>query len=376
MAVQAIIANPKFLFRFEHTPATARSGANFRIDDVDLASRLSYFLWSSSPDDQLLALAERGKLHDREVLEQQVHRMLADRRSRALVDNFAEQWLRLRSVKQADPDTGLFPQYSRNLGESMTRETKLLFENVMREDRGIAELLTANYTFVDEVLAKHYGIPNVQGSTFRRVPVTDPNRFGLLGHGSILTLTSLANRTSPVLRGKYVMEVLLGVSPPPPPGNVPPLMENVENQKPLPVRERLEQHRKNPACASCHKMMDPIGLSLENFNAIGLWRTVDAELPIDPSGEMYDGTKLDGPVSLRNAILKRVDAFIGSFTENLLAYGLGRLIDYRDMPAVRAIVRDAAKNDSRFSSFVLGVVRSVPFQMRKADDVVTTAQDH
>jgi hypothetical protein len=276
-------------------------------------------------------------------------------------------------VRQADPDTGLFPQFSRNLGESMTRETKLLFENVMREDHSITELLTANYTFVDEVLAKHYGIPNVQGSTFRRVPVADPNRFGLLGHGSILTLTSLANRTSPVLRGKYVMEVLLGVAPPPPPGNVPPLMENVENQKPLPVRERLEEHRRNPACASCHKMMDPLGLSLENFNAIGLWRTVDSESPIDPSGEMYDGTRLDGPVSLRNAILERTDAFIGSFTESLLAYGLGRLVDYRDMPAVRAIVRDAAANDNRFASFVLGVVKSVPFQSRRADDVVTTA---
>ncbi len=349
------------------------SGTNFRLADVDLASRLSFFLWSSGPDDQLLALAERGKLKDPAVLEREVHRMLADRRSAALVDNFAEQWLRLRSVKMADPDTGLFPEYSRNLGESMTKETKLLFDSIIREDRRITDLLTADYTFVDEVLAKHYGIPNIQGSTFRRVPVTDPNRIGLLGHGSILTLSSLANRTSPVLRGKYVMEVLLGVSPPPPPGNVPPLMENVENQKPLPVRERLAEHRRNAACASCHKMMDPIGLSLENFSAIGLWRSVDSGAPIDPSGEMFDGTKLDGPISLRNAILKRSDAFIASFTENFLAYGLGRLVGYRDMPAVRAIVRGAAANDNRFSSFVLGVVRSVPFQMRRADDAVTTA---
>ena len=374
MAVQAIIANPRFVFRLERVPESAKAGANFRLDDLDLASRLSYFLWSSGPDDQLLALAERGKLKDPAVLEREVRRMLADRRSEALVDNFAEQWLRLRSVKHADPDTGLFPQYSRNLGESMTRETKLLFDSIMRENRSITDLLTADYTYVDEVLAKHYGIPNVQGSAFHRVQVTDPNRIGLLGHGSILTLTSLANRTSPVLRGKYVMEVLLGVAPPPPPPNVPALTENVENQKPLPVRERLAEHRKNPACASCHKMMDPIGLALENFNAIGLWRSIDSGSPIDPSGEMYDGTKLDGPVSLRNAVLKRSDAFIASFTENLLAYGLGRLVDYRDLPAVRAIVRDAAASENRFASFVLGVVRSVPFQMRQADEAVTTAE--
>jgi cytochrome c551/c552 len=375
MAVQAIVANPKFVFRFEHTPANARPGANFRLDDLDLASRLSYFLWSSSPDDQLLDLAARGQLRDPAVLEREVRRMLGDRRADALVDNFAEQWLQLRHVKEADPDTGLFPQFSRNLGESMTRETKLLFNNVMREDRNITELLTANYTFVDEVLAKHYGIPNIQGTAFQRVPLTDPNRFGLLGHGSILTLTSLANRTSPVLRGKYVMEVLLGVAPPPPPAVVPALAENVENKKAVPVRERLAEHRKNPACAACHKMMDPIGLALENFNAVGLWRSVDSGSPIDPSGQLYDGTKLDGPVSVRNAVLNHADAFVGSFTENLLAYGLGRLIDYRDMPAARAIEREAAKSDNRFSAFVLGIVKSVPFQMRKADDVVTTADN-
>src|SRR5206468_4932082 len=248
------------------------------------------------------------------VLEREVRRMLADRRADALVDNFAEQWLRLRSVKMADPDPGLFPEYRRNLGESMTRETKLLFASIMREDRSLTDLLTADYTFVDEVLAKHYGIPNIQGSAFRRVQVTDPNRIGLLGHGSILTLTSLANRTSPVLRGKYVMEVLLGVAPPAPPANVPPLMENAENEKPLPVRGRLAEHRKNPACAGCHRMMDPIGLALENFNAIGRWRARDSGAPVDPTGQLYDGTRLDGPVSLRTAILNRADSFIGSFT--------------------------------------------------------------
>ncbi|HEX3702752.1 MAG TPA: DUF1592 domain-containing protein [Vicinamibacterales bacterium] len=374
-ALQAIVASPNFVFRFERTPSNAKPGANYRISDVELASRLSYFLWSSSPDDQLLTLAARGQLRDPAVLEREVRRMLADRRAQGLVDNFAEEWLRLRHVREADPDTGLYPEFSRNLGESMARETKLLFDNIIREDRSVTELLTANYTFVDEVLAKHYGIPNVQGSTFRRVAITDPNRFGLLGQGSILTLTSLANRTSPVLRGKYVMEVLLGAAPPPPPANVPALEENVENQRPLPVRERLAEHRKNPACAACHKMMDPIGLALENFNAVGLWRTVDSGAPIDPTGELYDGTQLDGPVSLRKAILARTDAFIGSFTENLLAYGLGRLIDYRDMPAARAVEQDAAKSDYRFSSFILGVVKSVPFQMRKADDVVTSAQN-
>jgi hypothetical protein len=375
MAVQAIIANPKFIFRFEKSPSNVPPGRNYRISDLEMASRLAYFLWSSIPDEPLLTLAAQGKLKDPAVLEKEVRRMLSDRRSEALVDNFAFQWLRLQSVKEADPDSGIFPNFTRNLGQSMTKETKLLFESIMREDRNVVELLTANYTFVDEVLAKHYGIPDVLGSSFRRVSVKDPNRFGLLGHSSILTLTSLANRTSPVNRGKYVMEVLLGVAPPAPPANVPPLMENVDNQKALSVRERLAEHRKSSACSSCHNMMDPIGLSLENFDAVGLWRSKDSGFPVDPSGQLYDGTKLDGPVSLRNAILGHTDSFIGSFTENLLAYGLGRLIDYQDMPTVRSIVRDAAKNNNRFSSFILGVVKSTPFQMRKADDSVTTAAD-
>jgi hypothetical protein len=375
-AVQAIIANPKFVFRFERTPGAVKPGENFRLADLDLATRLSYFLWSSGPDETLIALASQGKLREPAVLEREVRRMLADRRSDALVDNFAFQWLRLQSVKEADPDGGLFPNFTRNLGQSMTRETKLLFDSVMREDRSVLDLLTANYTFVDELLAKHYGIPNVQGSTFRRVPIADPNRYGLLGHGSVLTLTSLANRTSPVVRGKYVMEVLLGVAPPPPPADVPPLMENVENQKALPVRERLAEHRKSPACASCHKMMDPIGLALENFNAIGLWRSHDSGAPVDPSGELYDGTPLNGPVSLRNAVLNHKNAFISSFAENFLAYGLGRLVDHQDMPAVRQIEREASANGLRFSSFVMGIVKSVPFQMRKADDEVTTAVEN
>lgn len=372
MAVQAILANPKFLFRFERTPSLVAPGTNFRISSLELASRLSYFLWSSGPDERLMTLASQGRLTDPAVVEQEALRMLADRRSEALVDNFAYQWLRLQSVKEADPDGGLFPNFTRNLGQSMTRETKLLFNSIMRDDRSIVDLLTANYTFVDEVLAKHYGIPNVQGSQFRRVTITDPNRYGILGHSSLLTLTSLANRTSPVMRGKYVMEVLLGVAPPAAPANVPPLAENMENQKQLPVRERLDEHRKNAACAACHRMMDPIGLSLENFNAIGLWRKTDSGRPVDPSGQLYDGSPLDGPVSLRNAILGRTDSFVSTFTENFLAYALGRLVDHRDMPVVRAIQREAAPHGNRFSLFVLGVVKSVPFQMRRADDVVTT----
>ncbi|MGE3191105.1 MAG: DUF1592 domain-containing protein, partial [Vicinamibacterales bacterium] len=374
MAVQAIIASPKFVFRFERTPDGVRPGQTYRLADLELAARLSFFLWSSAPDEELLVAASAGRLKDPAVLEAQVRRMLADPRANALADSFAYQWLRLQTVKEADPDSGLFPNFTRNLGESMTRETKLLFEAIMREDRPILELLTADYTYVDEVLAKHYGIPNVQGATFRRVPVTDPNRFGLLGHSSVLTLTSLANRTSPVVRGKYVLEVLLGVSPPPPPPNVPPLKENVENEKAQPVRERLAAHRANPACAACHNMMDPIGLALENFDATGLWRSHDSGQPVDASGRLYDGTPLDGPVSLRNAVLAHEDAFIASFAENLMAYGLGRIVDYRDMPAVRGVVRAAAAADYRFSAFVLGIVRSVPFQMREADRTATSAE--
>jgi hypothetical protein len=367
MALQAILANPNFLFRFEFTPPNAMPGANYRISDLELATRLAFFVWSSLPDERLLTLASDGKLSDPQVLESEVRRMLADRRSSALTDNFAVQWLRLQNVKEADPDGLLFSNFSRNLGDSMTRETKLLFDSIMREDRNIVDLLTANYTFVDEVLAKHYGIPNIHGSNFRRVTLTDPNRFGLIGQASILTLTSLANRTSPVVRGKYVMEVLLGVPPPAPPANVPPLMENVANEKARPVRERLELHRRVEPCASCHKMMDPIGMSLENFDAVGVWRAYDSGFKIDPAGQLFDGTKLDGPVSLRNAVLSHSESFIGTFTENLMAYALGRLLKFQDMPAVRSIEHDAAKNNNRFSSFVLGIVRSTEFQMRRAD---------
>jgi hypothetical protein len=372
-AIQAMISNPEFVFRFEHVPPSALPGKNFRISDLELASRLSFFLWSRPPDDQLLTVASEGKLRDPLVLEKQVERMLADPKSEALTTNFAGEWLHLQNLKGVTPDLLLFPDFDATLTNSMRRETEMLFESVMREDRNVVDLLTANYTFVDERLAKHYGIPNVLGNRFRRVTLTDPNRFGLLGHGSILTLTSYAIRTSPVQRGKYVMEVLLGTPPPPAPPNVPALPENADSRtghaaKLLSVRERMQEHRANPVCASCHKMMDPIGFALENFDAVGVWRTNDSGFHIDSSGQMFDGAKLDGPISLREALVSHSDAFVGTFTENLLAYALGRVLESPDMPAVRAIDRAAARNNNHFSSLILGIVKSPPFQMRRAEE--------
>jgi hypothetical protein len=379
-AIQAILASPEFVFRFEKTPASAAPGKNYRITDLELASRLSYFLWSSAPDAELVAAASQGKLRQPAVLEQQVRRMLADPKSEALSTVFADQWLHLQNLKESNPDLFLFPNFDRTLANSMRRETELLFDHIMRQDRSMTEMLTADYTFVDERLAKHYGIPNVMGSRFRQVPVADENRRGILGQAGVLMLTSTATRTSPVQRGKYVLEVLLGTPPPPPPPNVPLLPENSDGRtghvaKPLSVRERTEQHRKDPNCAGCHKIMDPIGFALENFDAMGGWRTNDSGFNVDPTGQMYDGAKLNGPASLRQALMGHSDAFLQTFTENLLAYGLGRVIDYRDIPFVRSIERDAAKNDNRFSSFVLGVVKSMPFQMRRSEDAEPAATD-
>jgi len=367
-AIQAMIADPNFVFRFERTPVNVAPGENFRISDLELASRLSYFLWSSAPDEELLGVGSQGRLHEPAILEKQVRRMLADPKSNALATNFAAEWLHLQNLKDVLPDPYFYPNFTRDLGDAMKEETELFFSSIVREDRNILDLLNANYTYVNEILAKHYGIPNVLGSRFRRVELTDPNRFGLLGQGSILTLTSVANRTSPVQRGKWVMIVLLGTPPPPPPPNVPPLKENADGTKPLSVRERMEEHRKNEPCHSCHQMMDPIGLALENFDATGAWRTWDSGFKIDAEGKMFDGAKLDGPVSLRQALLKHSDAFLGNFTENLLSYGLGRVLEPADMPVVRSIERTAAKNDDSFASLVLGVVRSTPFQMRKAQE--------
>jgi hypothetical protein len=364
-ALQSMLVSLEFIFRFERTPDSVVAGATYPISDLELASRLSYFLWSSSPDEPLLSLASQGKLRDPVVLEQQVQRLLNDQRSKALIANFAGQWLRLGGLIDVTPESTLFPNFTRNLAQSMRREVELLFESVVREDRSILELMTANYTYVDEVLARHYGIPNVVGPRFQRVTLSDPNRFGLLGKAGILVMTALPNRTSPVARGKYVLEVLIGTAPPTPPPNVPPLKEAGDFEKVRPVRERMEQHRKVEPCRSCHQIMDPIGMAFENFDAVGLWRTKDSGAPIDPAGQMYDGTALSGPASVREAVLRHPEAFTRNIAEQMLEYGLGRLVDDNDMPVVRAMARDAAKKNNRFSAFVLGVVKSPSFQMSR-----------
>ena len=363
-AIQAILAKPEFIFRFEQEPASATPGSVYRITDLELASRLAYFLWSSIPDDELVRLAAEGKLRDPGTLEGQVQRMLADPRSEQISTNFAGQWLRLAGIKHIFPEAILFPNFTLNLAVSMRREVELLFDYIMRENRDVLELLTADYTFVDGNLARHYGIPNIVGPRFRRVTLTDPNRFGLIGKAGILTMTSLANRTSPVSRGKYMIEVLVGSPAPKPPPVVPPLAESVDNEKVLSVRERMEHHRESPMCNACHRTIDPIGMALENFDAVGEWRRTDGGFVIDPTGEMYDGTPLDGPVSLRKAVMARSEAFITSFTKNLLSYSLGRVLDYRDMPTVRSIQQGAADNGNSLSAFIMGIVNSPPFQMR------------
>jgi Protein of unknown function (DUF1592)/Protein of unknown function (DUF1588)/Protein of unknown function (DUF1587)/Protein of unknown function (DUF1595)/Protein of unknown function (DUF1585)/Planctomycete cytochrome C len=363
-ALESILANPQFIFRFEAVPASARPGSNYRVGDLELASRLSYFLWSGPPDEELLGAAEAGKLHERPVLEWQVKRMLADSRSQTLSTNFAGQWLNLKNLVEVLPDPYQFPNFDRNLAQSMERETELLFSDVARNDRDILTLLTADYTFVDERLAQHYGIPNVLGSRFRRVAIVDDNRRGLLGQGSILTLTSTANRTSPVARGKWVMQVLLGSPPPAPPPNVPALVEAGEDVGLHSVRQRMEAHRQNPACASCHRVIDPIGFALDNYDPTGAWRNTDDGVKVDTSGTLFDGTPLISPSDLRNGILRHKEAFLRTFAENLFAYGLGRIPDYRDLPEVRAIVARAEKHDDRFSEYVLGIVESPAFTER------------
>ncbi len=373
VSVQAILAKPEFIFRFERKPSDAQPGQSYRISDLELASRLAYFLWSSIPDEELIDIANRGGLRDPGILDQQVKRMLADPRSETLATNFASQWLRLTGLEDRAPESLLFPDFTKQLARSMQREIELLFDTIARENRSVLDLLTADDTFLDEILARHYGVSDVIGSGFKRVTLTDPSRFGLLGKAGILTLTSFANRTSPVTRGKYVLEVLVGLSPPQPPPVVPPLEEQVDNARILTVRQRMEQHRSNPACASCHKIVDPIGMALENFDAVGVWRERDGGIAIDPSGEMYDGFEFAGPASVREAILNRSEAFLGSFTENLLTYAVGRVLDYRDMPMVRTIARQAAQDDNRFSAFVTGIVNSDPFQMRRVSSTVDEA---
>jgi mono/diheme cytochrome c family protein len=368
MAVRAILASTEFLFRIERDPRNIAPDSVYRVSDVELASRLSFFLWSSIPDEELLGLATGGRLHEPAVLEQQVKRMLADRRSEALVTNFAGQWLYLRNLAAASPDARMFPDFDDNLRQAFRRETELFFGSIVSDDHNVLDLLRANYTFVNERLARHYGIPYVYGSRFRRVTLgEDSVRGGLLGQGSILTVTSYANRTSPVLRGKWILENLLGTPPPPPPPNVPPLAETNGSGKAVSMRERMAQHRVNAACSGCHQLMDPAGLSMEHFDAIGRWRShTEAGTAVDASGGLPDGSTFDGMAGLRRALLKRPELFVSTVTERLLTYALGRGVEYYDAPAVRAITQDARGNDYRFSSLVLGVVRSRPFQMRMA----------
>jgi len=365
-ALQFILASPEFLIRFESDPANLAPNAVYRLDDLALASRLSFFLWSSIPDDQLLALATQSKLKDPVVLEQQIQRMLADPRSKSLIANFAEQWLHLRNLKNSGPDLQAFPDFDDNLRQAMKEETTLFFESIMREDRSVLDLLNADYTFVNERLARHYGIPSVYGSQFRRVKVPNEARRGLLGQGSILTVTSYPNRTSPVERGKWILTNLLGVPPQPPPPNVPPLQENSSDGRVLSLRERMEKHRANPVCAGCHRQMDPIGFALENFDGVGHWRTTEDGAKIDPSGTLFNGAQLDGVAGLRQALVRQPEVFIGVMTEKMLTYALGRGIEYYDMPAVRKVVQDSRNKDYRFSSIVLGIAKSAPFQMREA----------
>ncbi len=369
LALERVLVSPEFLFRVEADPTTVAPGASYAISDVELASRLSFFLWSSIPDDELLDIAARGKLRAPGMLERQVRRMLADDRAEALIQNFIGQWLYLRNVRASAPDATVFPEFDTNLRDAFQRETELFVSSQIHEDRSVVDLLTANYTFVNERLARHYGMPNVYGSHFRRVQVTDDARRGLLGQGSILTVTSYSTRTSPVKRGAWLLENLLGTPPPPPPPNVPLLKENGEGGvAPTSVRERLEQHRKNPACASCHARMDPLGFALENFDGVGKWRTVsEGNTPVDASAALLDGTKFEGVAGLRELLLSRRAEFIGAVTKKLLTYALGRGTEYYDNPAIRKITRDAALRDYRWSSLILGVVNSSAFQMRRAE---------
>jgi len=370
VALRRILASPQFLVRVEREPANLAVGQTYRISDLELASRLSFFLWSSIPDDELINMASQGKLSNPTILEQQVKRMLADPRSEAMVSNFAAQWLYLRNLKATSPVATSYPDWDDSLRQAFRRETELLFESVMREDRSVLDFLTADYTFVNDRLARHYGIPNVYGSQFRRVTLGQEfdNRRGLLGKGSVLAITSVPDRNSPVKRGVWILDNILGTPPPEPPPNVPPLEDTTgEPGKILTVREKQTLHRKNEPCASCHKLFDPMGFALENFSADGSWRTKDGGdggVPIDAVVELYDGQQVSGPVGLRQALLRYSPQFVRMVTEKLMTYGLGRGVEYYDMPVIRSIARDASKNNNRFSSIVLGIVKSAPFQMR------------
>jgi len=371
LALAAVLVSPEFIFRIERDPAGAEAGEACPVSDLELASRLSFFLWSSIPDDELLAVAERGELSEPAELERQARRLLADPRSEALATNFASQWLYLRNLEAIRPDMRAFPDFDDNLRRALRQETLLFFGSILREDRPVTELLSADYTFLNERLAKHYGIEHIYGSRFRRVDLdeleTEAHRGGLLRHGSILTVTSYATRTSPVIRGKWVLDNILGIPPPPPPPNVPALEENKIGEN-LTVRERLAAHRKNPVCNSCHQLLDPVGFALESYDAIGRWRTHQDGKPLDVSGSLPDGTEFDGVAGLERAVLARPEIFVGVVAEKLLTYALGRGVEPTDAPAVRAALREAEADDYRFSSLIVGLTRSAPFRMR------TTAQ--
>ncbi|HEY6347433.1 MAG TPA: DUF1592 domain-containing protein [Bryobacteraceae bacterium] len=368
VALERMLVSSRFVFRIERDPPDAAPGAIVPVSGLDLASRLSFFLWSTIPDEELLQVASQGNLHEPGVLDRQVRRMLADRKSDALIDNFAGQWLYLRNLRTQIPNSVEFPDFDDNLRQAFQQETELFFASVIHEDRGVLDLMNGDYTFVNERLARHYGIPGIYGSEFRRITVTEEARKGLLGKGAILMVTSHTDRTSPVVRGKWILDNLLGTPPPPMPANVPPLDEsNQKDGRVLTMRERMEAHRANPYCATCHKIMDPIGFAMENFDAIGSWRTKEGGTggaPIDASGQLLAGPNINGPVDLRHALLKNPEIFVGTMTEKLIAYALGRGLDASDMPAVRSIVRQAGRDDYRFSSLVFGIVHSTPFQMR------------
>ncbi|MCS7023321.1 MAG: DUF1592 domain-containing protein [Bryobacteraceae bacterium] len=367
MGLRAILVSPEFLFRIERDPPGLKAGEAYRLSDVELASRLSFFLWSSIPDEELLEAASRGLLSQPGALDKQALRLLADARSQALTRNFAGQWLHLRNLASVTPDMRLFPDFDDNLRQAFRKETELFFESIVREDRPVTDLLSARYTYLNERLAKHYGIANVYGSRFRRVELPAGSmRGGLLRHGSILTVTSYATRTSPVIRGSWILANLLGLPPPPPPPGVPALKENTSSLKPLPLRERLAQHRANAACASCHRLMDPIGFALENYDAVGRWRDQEGGRAVDASGSFVDGAPVEGVAGLEKAILARPELFLVAFTEKLLTYALGRGLEYYDAPAVRQVLAEARQQQYRFSSFVRGIIHSTPFQMRRA----------
>jgi hypothetical protein len=368
-AIEGLLVSTEFLFRIERDPVPPGGmppDTAYPVSDLELASRLSFFLWSSIPDDELLTLAEQGKLRQPGVIEQQVQRMFRDPKSQALVDNFTGQWLFLRNVSSHNPNRDVFAEFDESLRESFVQETKLFLRSIFREDRSVLDLLRADYTYLNERLALHYGIDGIYGNKFRRVELADEARHGLLGQGGILTITALANRTSPVARGKWVLENLLASPPPPPPANIPPLREKNDDGKVLSMRQQMEMHRASPACAICHTRMDPIGFALENFDAVGKWRATDAGLPIDASGVTPDGSKFEGPDGLRDALLNRPETLVNAAAQKLLTYALGRPIEYYDQPAVRKIVREAAPSEYRWSSIVLGIVKSTPFQMRRS----------